>query len=251
MKRLSCGVTFLLAICAPAAAQNVFVSQGQGRMQPARCTDVASQLKAGAGALSVCFDRGNGAPRCQLANAAEIDVLCTAAAGKPPSPGFLKQFQAIALDTRQGIGQIGGRKATDVVCIHPLPQGELLLPNDELRLLVSPDSPAFQNLALGPDAAGARAVPVAADFAAGRAGIDGRALRDRAWLMTARSGNESAVCKFKVLGGEEARGMLAQYRQLTQDGEAGLIEKAYFFRQNELWFEYRQAIDALRLEGRK
>jgi hypothetical protein len=237
---------YLLAIvCATGLPQAVraqssilVLEAGSNAGKTLRCADADRALKQRKEPFAVCtVNRISEPVRCAQHTRASVSSLCASLAGQ--EKGALELLDAVARDAARGLKAAGGLGARQSQCPSGLPEGELLLPDDQLVLSAS--SGPLENATLAEDLAGAQT-----EYPVPGPTVNAKALRGHDWVLRGRTQGKPVVCTFTVLSAPDAQPLIGEYRSLTAAGSAGALDRAFFFRRNRLTYEYWRALDALR-----
>jgi hypothetical protein len=209
----------VLGYSQPVIAQDIVQFDKRTGLASIKCDDLKAQLaSAPSESRNVCVAGRGRLPRCELVTSKNVTQFCLEASTLPAT--FGAKLSEIGKDIREGVTRIGGRRAADDQCPGWLPEGDLLLPSGELRLAVVGNPIADVALvAVGPNS---RIALNGVDFGAGKVGISANTLRGRGWILHGLLGGKPFVCKFSVVGNDEAEKLTATFRQLGQFGVVGL-----------------------------
>ena len=229
-----------------ALAQPVQLFEKGAGLRDIECPTLKDQF-TGAPSRTACFPPRTGvALRCVEVRPESVGEFCRQVQAHLDKGG-LDRVAAIGVDITRGFTRAGGRRADQESCPFGLPQDELLLPAGRLRIDPGAIS-ASELLGITLIEEGRGGAPAASFASVGKDGatLEAEALRGRKWVLRGRAGSSAFACRFSVISAAEAQGLVDQFKSLQQNGAAGQLEQAAFFRSNQFWYEYWRVIDSLR-----
>jgi hypothetical protein len=219
-----------------ALAQTVYAFEDGRGLAETDCATIAARPTP---PRAVCWPAG-AAMRCAERLAAAPPEVCTPA-GAAAGASLRALVASIGRDVSQGRRVAGGRFAAESACPVGVPQGELLLPEGTLR--IDPAGATLSEVSVTDETGGA----VVARFAAlaAPATLPAEPLRGRTLAIAGSNAGRAFRCRASVLAAADAAPLIAGWRRLGSDGSfATALERAAFFRQADLAFEYWAALPA-------